>query len=285
MAGQIRIGISGWRYPPWRGVFYPKDLRQKDELAFASRTFRSIEINGTFYSLQRPANFAAWFADTPDDFVFSVKAPRYITHILRLKGAEAAVRNFFASGVLGLKQKLGPILWQIPPSFRFDGDRLEAFFSALPKTTGEAAKLAKRHNPRLKGRALTAIDADRPLRHALEIRHESFRDPALVRILKRHKIAQVADTVEWPCLLDETSDFVYCRLHGSEQLYVSGHTGKALTLWAARVKAWTTDGTAQGPRIGKPGPKKKRDVFVYFDNDAKVKAPLDAQTLIATIAK
>lgn len=283
--GQIRIGISGWRYKPWRGVFYPKGLRQKDELHFASRAFRSIEINGTFYALQRPASFAAWVDQTPEDFVFSVKAPRYITHILRLKDAEQAVKNFFASGVLALKDKLGPILWQIPPSFRFEPERLDTFFAGLPKSTQEAAALAKRHSLE-KSRALTKTDADRPLRHALEIRHESFRDPAFIRLLKKHKVALVvADTVEWPCLLDETSDFVYCRLHGSEQLYVSGYTDSALNQWAARVKVWTTGGVAEGPRIGQPGAKRARDVFVYFDNDAKVKAPVDAASLIAKTAK
>jgi uncharacterized protein YecE (DUF72 family) len=282
----IRIGISGWRYKPWRGVFYPEGLRQKDELPFASRTFRSIEINGTFYALQRPQNFALWYDQTPDDFVFSVKAPRYITHILRLKEAEQAIANFFASGVLALKQKFGPILWQVPPSFRFEPESLEAFFAALPTTTREAAALAKKHDSRLNGRALSKTDKDCPLRHALEIRNESFRDPAFIRILKKYKIALVvADTVEWPCLLDETSDFVYCRLHGSEQLYVSGYTEKALNTWAGRVKTWVSGGIAKGPRVGDPGRKMKRDVFVYFDNDAKVKAPFDAQSLIKKTAK
>jgi uncharacterized protein YecE (DUF72 family) len=281
----VRIGISGWRYPPWRGVFYPEDLRQKDELSFASRTFRSIEINGTFYSLQRPANFSAWYDQTPDDFMFSVKAPRYITHILRLKGADQALANFFASGVLALKQKLGPILWQVPPSFRFDAEHLEAFVSALPHTTRQAAALARRHDG-LIASAVVKTDADRPVRHALEIRNESFRDTAFIALLKKYDVALVvADTVEWPCLMDETSDFVYCRLHGSEQLYVSGYTDEALDTWAARIRAWTSGGIAEGTRVGKPGRRKKRDVFVYFDNDAKVKAPFDAQTLIGKLAQ
>ncbi|GAA0544439.1 uncharacterized protein YecE (DUF72 family) [Rhizomicrobium palustre] len=279
---RIRIGISGWRYKPWRGVFYPKGLRQKDELSFAASVFKSLEINGTFYALQRPENFAAWYAATPEDFVFSVKAPRYITHILRLKEAEQAVANFLASGVLALEEKLGPILWQVPPSYRFDPEHLETFFAGLPHSTKEAAKLARRRDAKMEGRSLTKIQEDRPLRHALEIRHESFRDPAFIKLLKTYDIALVvADTVEWPLLLDETSDFVYCRLHGSEQLYVSGYTEEALDLWATRVKAWTEAGIAEGPRVGKPGAKKKREVFVYFDNDAKVRAPFDAQSLVA----
>jgi uncharacterized protein YecE (DUF72 family) len=277
---EVRIGISGWRYKPWRGVFYPEDLRQKDELPFASRTFRSIEINGTFYALQRPASFSAWYDQTPDDFMFSVKAPRYITHVLRLKEADQAVANFFASGLLALKQKLGPLLWQVPPSFRFDPERLETFLALLPHNTREAAALARKNDGRL-GSVLTRTDAERPVRHALEIRNESFRDPAFIALLKKYDVALVvADTVEWPCLMDETSDFVYCRLHGSEQLYVSGYTDEALDTWAGRIRAWTSAGIADGPRVGKPGRKKKRDVFVYFDNDAKVKAPFDAQTLI-----
>jgi uncharacterized protein YecE (DUF72 family) len=281
----IRIGISGWRYKPWRGIFYPRDLRQKDELFYASRIFRSIEINGTFYSLQRPDHFRAWYEQTPDDFVFSVKAPRYITHILRLKQADQALANFFASGPLLLKQKFGPMLWQLPPNFKFDAERLDAFFALLPRSTRAAAALARRHDAKVKGRAFMKADADRPLRHALEIRHESFRDPAFIRLLRRHKVALVvADTVEWPCLMDETADFVYCRLHGSQQLYVSGYTSKALDGWARRVRAWSAGKHASGTRVGKAGRTVPRDVFVYFDNDAKVRAPVDAQSLMAKLA-
>ncbi len=280
----IRIGISGWRYKPWRGVFYPEDLRQKDKLPYASRIFRSIEINGTFYSLQRPEHFRLWYHQTPDDFVFSVKAPRYITHILRLKEAGQALANFFASGPLALKQKLGPILWQLPPNFKFDAERFDAFLSSLPRTTREAAALAKRHDDKIKGRAWTRTDAERPVRHALEIRNESFRDPAFIKLLRKHKVALVvADTVEWPCLMDETSDFVYCRLHGSEQLYVSGYTPKALDIWAKRVRAWTAGKKASGTRVGAPGKAIRRDAYVYFDNDAKVRAPVDAQSLMARL--
>lgn len=283
---QVRIGISGWRYKPWRGVFYPKDLRQKDELPHASRTFRSIEINGTFYALQRPESYRAWYEQTPEDFVFSVKAPRYITHILRLKGAEKAIANFFASSPLLLKQKFGPVLWQVPPSFRFDPDSLETFLSALPHTTREAAAIASKHDDNLNGRSWTKTDVDRPVRHAIEIRNESFRDPAFIKLLRKHKVALVvADTVEWPCLMDETSDFIYCRLHGSEKLYASGYTPKALNVWAKRVHAWASGGIAKGERVGEPGRAMPRDVFVYLDNDAKVRAPFDAQSLMKKVAK
>lgn len=284
--GNIRIGISGWRYVPWRGVFYPKGLRQADELAFAAKTFATVEINGTFYSLQRPDAFAAWYEQTPADFVFAVKGPRYITHMLRLTRAGTPLANFFASGILRLKQKLGPILWQLPPNFAFRPDKLEAFFALLPRSTKEVAALAGRHDKKLKHRAVLKTDIDRPLRHALEVRHDSFRDQAFIRLLRRHKIGLVvADTVEWPCLMDVTADFVYCRLHGSEQLYVSGYDGRALARWARRIQAWGSGREAEGTHVARPASKAPRDVYVYFDNDAKVRAPFDAQSLIAKLNK
>ena len=216
---KIRIGISGWRYAPWRGKFYPEDLRQKDELAFAANQFPTIEINGTFYSLQRTQSFAAWYDATPAGFRFAVKGPRYITHMRRLREVQAPLANFFASGVLRLGEKLGPVLWQLPPNFRFDSERLAAFFDLLPRTTKQAVRLAKGHDRKLKHKAWAKTDADRPIRHALEIRHDSFRDPVFIKLLRKHRIALVvADTVEWPLLLDATADFVYVRLHGSVKL-------------------------------------------------------------------
>ena len=278
---KIRIGISGWRYPPWRGVFYPKDLRQKDELAFVGNQFNTVEINGTFYSLQRPDCFRTWHDQTPEDFVFAVKGSRYITHMLRLREVEVPLANFCASGLLLLKQKLGPLLWQLPASFAFDPDRLEAFFGLLPRSTSEAAALAKRHDKRVKDRAWTRADADRPLRHALEIRHDSFRDPAFIKLLRRHRVGLVvADTVEWPLLMDATADFVYCRLHGSRQLYASGYGPKALAKWAARIRAWTQGREAEGEHAGPAARPARRDVYLYFDNDAKVRAPFDARALM-----
>src|ERR1051325_9085225 len=168
---ELRIGISGWRYPGWRGKFYPEDLPQRRELEFASRMFKSIEINGSFYSLQRPSRFQRWYEETPAEFLFSVKGGRFITHMKRLKDVETPLANFFASGVLLLREKLGPILWQLPPSFRFDTARLEEFFELLPRDTGAAATLAGKHDRRMKGRAATKADARRPLCHALEVRH------------------------------------------------------------------------------------------------------------------
>ncbi len=281
---KIRIGISGWRYPPWRGVFYPKDLPQRSELHYASRCFPSIELNGSFYSLQYPQSYAHWREDTPDDFVFAVKAPRFITHIKRLREIDAPLANFFASGVFELRQKFGPILWQFPPSLRYDHDLFARFFGQLPRDTDAALKLARRRDFRMKGRTRLSIDRNRRLRHAIEIRHPSFLDDDFVALLREHNIALVvADTAgRWPYVEDVTADFMYLRLHGDEQLYVSGYTDAALDRWAARIRAWS-EGTQPDDAhlITKRGPKarKSRDLYCYFDNDAKVKAPFDAMKL------
>jgi uncharacterized protein YecE (DUF72 family) len=286
--GTVRIGVSGWTYKPWRGAFYPAKLPHKQELAHASRAFSSIEINGTFYSLQRPENFARWAAETPEDFVFAVKGPRFITHIKRLREAEAPLANFLASGLLRLGAKLGPILWQFPPNFRFDDPtRLEAFFDLLPRDTEAAARLARRHDHRLDGRDWVVTDAKRPIRHAMEIRHESFVTPGFTDLLRAHDIALVcADTVEWPLLMDLTADFAYCRLHGSEELYKSRYGDAALDDWADRVAAWAT-GTA-APKCTYADRardvRRRRDVYVYFDNTDKLQAPDDAKRLAARVA-
>ena len=286
--GKVRIGISGWRYAPWRGVFYPEGLRQKDELAFAATRFPTIEINGTFYSLQRPDYFAEWYDETPANFMFAVKGARYITHIRRLKEIEAPLANFLASGVLRLQDKLGPFLWQFPPFFKFDAPRIEAFFKLLPHDTDAATEIARHHEARMKGRAWLEKTPKRKLRHAMEIRHDSFVTPEFVDLLRRYDVALVcADTVEWPRLMDVTSDFLYCRLHGSKVLYASGYGDKALDQWAARIAAWARGGEpADGEKASpKSPPKRPRDVFVYFDNDVKVRAPRDAAALIAKTRK
>jgi uncharacterized protein YecE (DUF72 family) len=278
---EVRIGISGWRYAPWRGKFYPDGLRQKDELAYAASKFPTVEINGTFYSLQRPESFAAWHDTVPDGFVFAIKGARYITHMLKLRNVETPLANFFAQGVLALKAKLGPVLWQLPPNFLFNPEKLRAFFDLLPRTSKEALRLAKCHDEKVRDRTYLKIDIDRPIRHALEIRHDSFRSADFIRLLRRHDIALVvADTVEWPLLMDATSNFVYVRLHGSQQLYASGYGPTALDRWAARIRAWTAGREAGGEHAGPPARPRRRDVYVYFDNDAKVRAPIDALNLI-----
>lgn len=284
-AGMVRIGISGWTYAPWRGVFYPKGLTQKRELEYASQQFPTIEINGTFYGMQRPDAFGAWASQVPGDFVFAVKAPRFITHLRRLKDIEAPLANFIASGVLRLGPKLGPLLWQFPPNMRFSRERFEPFLAMLPHDTAAAARLGERHDQRLKAPAWLEIDRKRKLRHAVEIRHDSFRDPAFIELLRAHDVALVcADTVEWPRLMDVTSDFVYCRLHGSEELYASGYDDAALDIWAARVASWASGGEPRdGERVGRKARPRRRDVFVYFDNDLKVRAPQDAHGLDARV--
>ena len=263
----IRIGISGWRYAPWRGVFYPAALPQRRELEHASGCFGSIEINGSFYSLQSPKSWQAWRDATPEGFVFAVKGPRYLTHMLRLRGFEKPLSNFLASGLLKLGDRLGPILWQLPPNFAFDAGRLEAFLGALPRDTGEALVLARRRDVALmRGRSALAIDRVRPLRHALEPRHDSFASREALALLERHGVALVvADSAgKFPYFELPTTAFMYLRLHGDEQLYVSGYSKQALARWAAKIRRWARRG----------------DVYCYFDNDAKVHAPFDALALM-----
>jgi len=281
---EIRIGISGWTYAPWRGKFYPTAFPQKRELAFASRQVNSIEINGSFYSLQRPESYLAWYNATPKDFIFSVKGGRFITHLKRLKEVEIPIANFFASGILRLGEKLGPILWQLPPSLRYDRSRLEQFFALLPRTASAAEITARKHDSRLDKRAWTEATGVRPLRHALEVRHPSFENEDFIEFLRKHDIALVvADTAgKWPFMEDVTSDFIYVRLHGDVELYVSGYSAAALKKWARKIRGWNRGRTPPRTRlITSPAQSRPegRDVFVYFDNDAKVHAPFDAMSL------
>ncbi|WP_084789356.1 DUF72 domain-containing protein [Saccharomonospora iraqiensis] len=262
----VRIGTSGWIYPAWRGVFYPEGLAQRRELEYLSRRVNTVEINGSFYSLQRPERYRRWHDETPDDFLFAVKGGRYITHMKRLRDVDAALANFFASGVLALGDKLGPVLWQLPPRMTFDPDRLAAFLALLPRTTTEAAELGRHHDDKLPAEPYLTVSTERPLRHALEVRHPSFDDPRCSALLREHDVALVtADTSgTWPFLEEVTAGFVYVRLHGETELYTSGYTDTALRRWARRIGRWHADGL---------------DVFVYFDNDVKVKAPEDARAL------
>jgi uncharacterized protein YecE (DUF72 family) len=265
----IRIGTSGWVYPPWRGVFYPRGLAQRRELEYISRKVDSVEINGSFYALQRPASYETWASQTPDDFVFAVKGGRFITHMKRLKDVETPLANFFASGVLALRHKLGPILWQLPGNFPFDAGLLADFFAQLPRTTTAAATLAKKHDSRLDGREWTKPGRRGPLLHAIEVRNPSFRTPQFIDLAQEHNIALVvADTAgKFPYFDDVTADFVYIRLHGEEELYASGYTNEALDRWAEKIRDWHA----------------RCDVYVYFDNDIKVKAPGDAMKLAARL--
>jgi len=286
MATRALIGISGWRYAAWRGEFYPPGLPERDELRFAAERFPTIELNGSFYSLQRPEYYKRWYDQVPRDFVFAIKGSRYITHLLRLRTADTALANFFASGVLALEHKLGPLLWQLPPSLKLDKKQLEEFLDLLPRTTKEAAQLASRHDERVFGRSYLHVSTDRELRHAIEVRHPSFATAELVALLRKRDIALVvADTAgRWPFLEDVTANFVYVRLHGDVDLYKSGYTDTALEHWAARIRAWRDGHEAPATQlIARPPRLAPRDVYVYFDNDVKAHAPYDAMKLATKV--
>jgi uncharacterized protein YecE (DUF72 family) len=287
--GRTFVGISGWTYAGWRRVFYPEGLPHRRELEYASQRMDSIEINGSFYSLQRPASFRAWYEQTPPGFVFAVKGSRFITHMKKLREVETPLANFFASGVLRLAEKLGPVLWQFPERMPADLERFERFLDLLPKTHADAAELARHHDSRLDGRAWTEAEVDAPIRHAFEIRQPALLGEDLVALLRRHGAALVvADTAgRWPYTEDVTADFVYVRLHGAEELYASGYDDASLDAWARRIRAWRR-GSEPGDahRVSsEPAPKDAaRDVYVYFDNDAKVRAPFDAMRLRERLA-
>ncbi|WP_413292904.1 DUF72 domain-containing protein [Bdellovibrio sp. HCB185ZH] len=281
---KTRIGISGWVYPPWRGVFYPKDLTIKKELYYASRQVSTIEINGSFYANQKPETYNRWYKETPSDFCFSVKGSRFITHILRLKNCEKALANFFGSGVLNLDDKLGSFLWQLPPNLVFDPEILESFFKLLPETFAEGVKLADQAERFPKHYADSLRKSKRRLQHSLEVRHHSFENPEFIELLRKYNIALVfADTAgKWPYMEDVTADFIYIRLHGDEEFYVSGYSPESLLWWSDRIRRWESGREpADALKITDDKmPVKERDVYIYFDNDAKVKAPRDARSLI-----
>ena len=272
----IRVGISGWTYQPWRGTFYPQGLPLRAQLAYVAERMNSVEVNGSFYALQRPSSYARWTAEvdrvTDRDFVFAIKGSRFITHMRKLVEPTTALANFYASGVLALGTRTGPFLWQLPATFRYDEAKLAAFLEALPRTAGEAAALAASHDARLAGdRALTTTTVpELALRHAFEVRHESFRDPSFSALLRRHGVAHVLsdNPGTWPVFDEVTAPFTYVRLHGHDELYASGYDDDALDAWAAKVRGWGQAGL---------------DVYVYCDNDAKVRAPYDAMGLLARV--
>ena len=268
----VYIGISGYDYPHWRGAFYPKELPRRLWFGHASRAFNSIELNGTFYSLKSPAVFQRWVAEAPRrDFVLAVKGSRYITHNLKLRGARQALANFYASGVLALGRLTGPFLWQLPATYRFDAERLDAFMASLPRHTADAEALAREHDHRLKRGALAEAVEPTVLRHAFEPRHESYFHDEFYDLLRRHGFGFViADTAgKFAYAEHVTAGFVYVRLHGSGQLYVGRYGDGELEAWADKTAAWSREG---------------RDVYVYFDNDARGHAPHDAQRLAGRVA-
>ncbi len=259
----VRVGIGGWTYEPWRGTFYPAGLKHAEELAYASRHLGTIEINGTFYRTQSADSFAKWRDATPDDFVFAVKGHRAIVNARKLSESGEAIDWFFKSGVLELGDKLGPLLWQLAPSKKFDPEDLAGFLRLLPR------------------------EADgRPLRHAIEVRHESFLVPAAVALLREHNAAVVlADSDDYPAIADVTADFVYARLQRTSEDQAAGYSPADLDGWASRARNWAAGGEPDDlPRFGgKPAARKKRPVFVYMISGAKVRAPAAAMALIERI--
>jgi len=259
-AGMIRVGVGGWTFEPWRGVFYPKGLSQKRELEYAASNLTSIEINGTFYGSQKPQSFVKWREETPDGFVFALKGPRFATNRRVLAEAGSSIERFFASGVMELRDKLGPVNWQFAASKRFDPDDFEAFLELLPKS--------------VEGRAL---------RHAVEVRHDSFRDPAFVAILRRHEVAVVvAGDSKFPCIADVTAPFVYARIMGTSEDESTGYAAPALDAWAGRARRWAEGGAPDDiETLAKPvADKGGRDVFLYVISGFKERNPAAAMALI-----
>jgi uncharacterized protein YecE (DUF72 family) len=259
----IHIGVGGWVYEPWRGVFYPDGLTQKRELEYASRKLTSIEINGTFYGSQKPASFQKWRDETPENFVFALKGPRYATHRRVLAEAGDSVERFLASGVMELKDKLGPINWQFMPSTKFDPADFEGFLKLLPKSV-----------------------QGRTIRHAVELRHDSFRTPDAIAIAREHGVAIVlAGDSDYPLITDVTAPFVYARIMGTAEKETNGYSGKALDNWARRARAWASGDAPDDLETVAPSPKKgePRDVFLYVISGAKLRNPAAAMALIERV--
>ncbi|GAB3437993.1 DUF72 domain-containing protein [Phycicoccus ginsengisoli] len=269
--GRAWVGTSGWLYPRWRGEFYPKGLRQRDELSYLADRVTSIEVNASFYSLRRPSTYAGWRGAVPDCYPLALKGGRFITHLKRLRGVEAGLANFFASGPLALGPSLGPILWQLPERVEFDAAVVSDFLDLLPRTTTAMAALARRHDDKLSDdRVLTKPGTHRPVRHALEPRHASFDTDEARALLRDKDVAMVhADTAgRFPTMGDGTASFHYVRLHGEQRLYGGGYSEGTLASWAEQLAGWTSAG---------------EDAYVYFDNDADGRAPYDAVRLIGLL--
>lgn len=255
----IRVGIGGWTYEPWRGVFYPDKLPQSQELAYAAGKLTSIEVNGTYYGSQKPATFRKWADEAPDGFVFSLKGPRFATNRRVLAEAGPSVDKFIASGIAELGPKLGPLLWQFMPTKKFDAEDFGAFLKLLPK------------------------EADgRKLRHAVEVRHESFKVPEFIDLVRAHNMAVVyAHSDEFPEIADPTADFVYARLQKTQEKQATGYSAADLDAWAKRAENWAEGGVPKDlPLLSNAPAKAKRDCFIYFISGAKVRAPAAAMALI-----
>jgi uncharacterized protein YecE (DUF72 family) len=263
--GRIRIGLSGWSYKDWRGDFYPDDLPQGQELAYAAGLFPTLEINRTFYSLVERKSMRAWYEGTPYDFRFSIKGSRFITHNKKLANIEDPMKRFVESGLADLKHKLGPILWQLGPSLRFDEGRTEKSFLGLPRSLG-----------------------GRRLRHVFEPRHETFFVPEMARLAREHSVALAfSHSSAWPYTEELTAGFVYLRLHGPKEVYSSAYSKSELERWARRIETWANGSEPDNARRISdldPPPRKGRSVFVYFDNDVGGHAPRQALEMISLLA-
>jgi uncharacterized protein YecE (DUF72 family) len=281
-SGIIRVGISGWTYAPWRGVFYPRTVLRQHELDYAATRFRCLEATATFYAFLRPDIFREWAEQVPTEFVFALQGPRLITHVLRLQEVRVPLANFIASGLLRLGLHLGPILWRLPSNLRFEPSRIEAFLGLLPHSTEAAIALGRQHDRSLPAPAWLQTDAQRPIRHAIEVRHESFRCAAFVDMLRANDVALVCADAPGARMMDLTSDFVYCRFLGKpETAYPAGYDTPALERWAGRLKAWAAGGEPPDvERISGKGRPRRRDVFVFFDNALRLRAPANALELI-----
>jgi uncharacterized protein YecE (DUF72 family) len=297
--GIIRVGLSAWTCETWRGSFYPRDLRRERELGYAATQFRLLELNATFHGLQHPESFRGWAEQVPAEFVFCVRGPRLITHVLRLQEAEVALANFIASGLLRLGLHLGPVLWQLPANLRFEPKRMEAFLRLLPRTTDAALILGRKHDHQLRGPAWLTVDALRPVRHAIQVRHPSFCCPDFVDLLRAYEIGLVcndpgdslaradsgdslarADSGD-PFWADVTADFVYCRLRDASDDASLGPDNAALTAWANRFRVWAAGGEpGDAHRIGGKARPRRRDVFAVFDTGRNIRGPTLAQEMI-----
>lgn len=264
MPGAIRVGVGGWTFEPWRGPFYPDGLAQKRELEFASRALTAIEINGTYYGSQKPESFARWREETPEGFVFTVKGPRFATNRRVLAEAGPSIERFVQSGVTELREKLGPVNWQFLSTKRFEPADFDAFLALLPR---QADGLV--------------------LRHAVEVRHESFRSPDCVAIARRHGVAIVcAGDGEFPQIADVTAPFVYARIMGTTEDQPAGYPPAALDRWAKRARAWASGKVPTGlaPALAEPAEAVPRDVFLFVISGAKVRNPAAAQALVERLS-
>ena len=285
--GKVRIGTSGWSYDSWRGDFYPSDLRRGRELQYISRRLDTVEVNGSFYSLLRPETYESWYSEVQDGFVFAIKGSRFITHNKKLVDVETPLANFLASGVLALRERLGPIVWQLSDALRFEANRIEGFLGMLPHDLKEALRLARKHDHRVEGRSYLRVERNHRIRHAIEVRNESFFVPEFVRIARRTGTAIVfSDAADWPYIEEVTAGFVYVRLHGHTETYASGYSGKSLDAWSERLQTWHRGDQPTGAHTItdlNPPQRQERDVYVYFDNDQRGRAPHDACDLVDRI--